>query len=66
MTTSPSGAGRSLRYLQVGDRKWWLRYWSENDWRSNAGEGGVEVMGEEDAERVHFICNHCEVFLIAS
>ena len=36
LATSPAG-GRSLRYLQVGNRKWWLRYWSEDDWRSNVG-----------------------------
>lgn len=42
-----SGTGESLRYLQVGIRKWWIRYWSENDWRSNAGEGDWEVLCEE-------------------
>lgn len=48
LATCPSGAGTSIRYLQVGDRKWWLRYWSETDWRSNVGEGGIEVIEEQD------------------
>jgi len=53
LTTSPSGAGLSLRYLQVGSRKWWLQYWSSDDWRSNVGEGGVEVLREEDPPGYH-------------
>ena len=47
MATTQTGVGRSERFLQVGDRKWWLRYWSDSDWRSNCGEGGVEVLGED-------------------
>lgn len=42
-----SGSGRSLRYLQVGNRRWWLEYWSLNDWRSNVGEGGCRIITEE-------------------
>lgn len=42
-----SHCSTSLRYLQVGDRKFWLEYWSDTDWRSNCGEGGVEVLCEE-------------------
>ena len=38
---------QSLRYLQIGTRKFWLEYWSDTDWRSNCGEGGVEVICEE-------------------
>ena len=37
----------SLRYLKVGRRTFWLEYWSDTDWRSNCGEGGVEVICEE-------------------
>ncbi|WP_144402114.1 hypothetical protein [Geoalkalibacter subterraneus] len=54
----PSVAGRgsvSLRYLQVGQRRWWLRYWSQDDWRSNAGEGDCEILCEEKPGRPHEI-----------
>jgi len=44
--TTSGGAGRSLRYLQVGNRQWHLMYWSDHDWRSNYGEGGVKVLEE--------------------
>lgn len=37
----------SYRYLQVGQCKWWLQYWSEHDWRSNVGEGGVKLVTEK-------------------
>ena len=49
LSTSGSGAGRSLRYPQIGSRKWWLSYWSDEDWRSNSGEGGVSIINEEPA-----------------
>lgn len=39
-----NGTSISYRWLQVGSRTWWLRYWSETDWRSNVGEGGVEII----------------------
>lgn len=42
-----SGFGRSLRYLQVGIRRWWLEYWSLSDWRSNVGEGDCRIITEE-------------------
>jgi hypothetical protein len=41
------GFGSSLRYLQVGERKWWLRYTSFDDWRSNAGDVEVQILCEE-------------------
>lgn len=37
----------SLRHLRVGRRQFWLRYTSDDDWRSNCGEGTVEVLCEE-------------------
>jgi hypothetical protein len=43
-----TGVGHSLRFLQVGARKWWLEYWSEDDWRSNVGEGGVKILCEAE------------------
>jgi hypothetical protein len=52
---TPSGVGVSLRYLQVGKRRWWLRYWSQDDWRSNAGQGGCEVLCEEKPGRPYKI-----------
>lgn len=39
--------GESYRYLQVGNRKWWLFYKSYEDWRSNNGNGDVTVLCEE-------------------
>lgn len=42
-----TGLGVSFRYLQVGNRRWWLQYWSNQDWRSNIGDGEVLVLGEE-------------------
>ena len=47
IAATPSGNGRSLRYLRVGNRSWWLEYWSESDWRSNVGEGGCRIITEE-------------------
>lgn len=44
---NPEGLGESLRYLRIGRRQFWLRYASANDWRSNAGEVTVEILGEE-------------------
>lgn len=43
----PSGAGLSWRYLQVGDKVFWLRYCSRDDWRSNCGDVKVEVLSRE-------------------
>jgi hypothetical protein len=36
----------SLRYLQIGDKIFWLRYTS-NDWRSNYGDVKIEVLSQE-------------------
>jgi len=44
---TPTGLGSTLRYLHVGQRRWWLRYNSLNDWRSNVGDVEIEVMYEE-------------------
>lgn len=40
------GRGESLRHLQIGDRAWTLKYVSFHDWRSNVGDGTVEVIEE--------------------
>lgn len=44
---TPAGTGVSLRYLHVGRRRFWLRYTSFNDWRSNAGDVHIELLTEE-------------------
>lgn len=36
----------SLRYLQIGDKIFWLRY-ASNDWRSNYGDVNIEVLAQE-------------------
>jgi|GEM_PF-1360121 len=46
-TATPNGKGKTFRYLQVGNRRWWLLYWSEDDWRSNAGDCDCRLLCEE-------------------
>ncbi|HEX2973352.1 MAG TPA: hypothetical protein VHP11_13540 [Tepidisphaeraceae bacterium] len=36
----------SFRYLQIGNRAFWLSYHSQNDWRSNVGDVKVLCLGE--------------------
>lgn len=36
----------SYRLLQIGDRRWWLRYRSFGNWQSNHGEGDIHCYGE--------------------
>lgn len=40
--------GESYRYLQVGNRKWWLFYKAYEDWRSNTGDGETTILCEEE------------------
>ena len=42
-----AGTGTSLRLLRIGRRQFWLRYTSQDDWRSNAGDVSIEVLCEE-------------------
>lgn len=42
-----SGHGQSIRYLRIGQRQFWLRYTSQNDWRSNCGNVEIEILGED-------------------
>lgn len=43
----PSGLGLSWRYLQVGDKIFWLQFASKNDWRSNCGEVDIKILSQE-------------------
>jgi len=43
----PSGLGVSWRYLQVGDKRFWLEYVSRDDWRSNCGDVQIRVLSRE-------------------
>lgn len=43
----PAFASCSWRYLQVGDKRFWLQYFSRNDWRSNCGEVEIKVLSKE-------------------
>lgn len=43
----PSGLGLSWRYLQLGDKAFWLEYASRNDWRSNYGDVSIKVLSRE-------------------
>lgn len=44
---SASGHGQSIRYLRIGQRQFWLRYTSRDDWRSNCGDVEIEFLGED-------------------
>ncbi|WP_424660473.1 hypothetical protein [Desulfofundulus sp.] len=43
----PSGLGLTWRYLQVGDKVFWLEYFSRDDWRSNCGDVEIRVLSRE-------------------
>ena len=43
----PSGHGLSWRYLQVGDKVFWVEYASSSDWRSNCGDVTIKVLSRE-------------------
>jgi hypothetical protein len=43
----PAFAGYSWRYLQVGDKRFWLQYFSSNDWRSNCGQVEIKILSKE-------------------
>lgn len=49
-----TGTGVSLRHLRIGRRQFWLRYTSQNDWRSNAGEVTIEWLCEEKPKTTAF------------
>lgn len=53
----PSGLGLSWRYLQLGDKVFWLEYASWNDWRSNCGDVSIKVLSRERdgyCERINY------------
>ncbi|MBF7084413.1 hypothetical protein IT084_15780 [Desulfallas sp. Bu1-1] len=43
----PSGHGLTWRYLQVGDKIFWLKCTSHSDWRSNCGDVEIKVLSRE-------------------
>lgn len=45
-TDNPFNYAVSYRHLQIGDRAFWIRYVSYNDWRSNCGDGDIELLEE--------------------
>ena len=47
----PQDLAQSTRYLAVGDRAFWLRYESVDDWRSNCGNVRITVLREEKTGR---------------
>lgn len=55
-----AGLGDSLRYLRVGCRQFWLRYWSMDDWRSNAGDVHIKVVSEEKPKSAESLGNYDE------
>lgn len=51
---TPSGLGASWRYLQIGDKIFWLEYFSRDDWRSNCGDVEVHTLAQmEDGYHKH-------------
>lgn len=44
----PKENATSYRFLQVGARAFWLKYKSDDQWRSNVGDVKVEVLRETD------------------
>jgi len=45
--TTPGSGSWSLRWLRAGLRRFWLRYTSFDDWRSNYGDVSIELLFEE-------------------
>lgn len=56
--SNASGLGDSLRYLRVGHRQYWMRYWSMSDWRSNAGDVHIKVLSEERPKPDSELCKY--------
>lgn len=42
--THPLGIAVSYRHLQIGHKSFFLKYASYNDWRSNCGDGDIELL----------------------
>jgi len=42
------GYAVSYRHLQIGYKAFWLRYTSFTDWRSNCGDGDIDLIEERD------------------
>ena len=40
--------GVSWRFLQIGKHGFWIEYKSDEDWRSNYGEGYIKIIGHEE------------------
>ncbi len=39
--------GKTRRYLQIGDKAFWLEYTSRDDWRSNCGDVEIQILRQE-------------------
>lgn len=42
------GYAVSYRHLQIGNRAFWIRYTSFTDWRSNCGDGDIDLIEERE------------------
>lgn len=60
---NPSNTGISLRHLRIGSRQFWLRYTSDNDWRSNAGDVNIEYLCEEAPKPLEYALQSPEPLL---
>jgi hypothetical protein len=49
---NPFNYAVSYRHLQIGNRAFWLRYISYNDWRSNYGDGDIELIEERKSIKI--------------
>ncbi len=39
--------GKTRRYLQIGNKVFWLEYTSRDDWRSNCGDVEIQILRQE-------------------
>lgn len=62
--TTSNGVGVSYRWLQVGNYNWFIKYWSENDWRSNSGVGGEEIIRSQVGRPTSSLLNSVPMFAI--
>lgn len=48
--TKPEVKGLSWRYLQIGTESFWIEYTSTEDWRSNCGDGDINLFFRDKTE----------------
>ena len=54
----PTNLAETYRHLRIGTRQFWLRYTSDNDWRSNCGDVNFEFLSEEESSIAKNVLSH--------